>query len=385
MAVNQPAADDLIDGRYRLIEPLGQGGTATVWRGRDERLARTVAVKVVAGKGSGRSAQEEARALARLAHPCVAGIFDYGVHRGSAYLVLELVDGPSLAEVDGMPRPAVIAAGAQIADALAAAHARGIVHRDVTPANVMLTRDGIKLIDFGISALSGNSELDADGELRGTPAYAAPERLRAGTVEPPSDMYSFGFVLKKLLSRTADVPPAIEQLCARCLAPDPAERPTAGEAAEILAEVAEPNALADYASSAVDSDRTFTRVIALPATQPHRDRSAARLAVVAVLAALIFLTAWTAIGRGADAPFTAPQEIVAPQVMASPAAVEGPAAAAAVHRAAKPQSAARVKRVKTAAKPAAPVRAKPVAPPPGQSKPKPHKGGATSHGKKNGH
>ena len=163
-----------LDGRYRLIDQLGRGGTASVWRAYDERLGRTVAVKLLHPAAHAQGSRAEAQALARLSHPHIANVFDYGGDDGDGdgqpYLVMELVQGRSLAAAladDDLSWPAVVAAVAQVTSALAAAHERGLVHRDVTPANIMLTPSGAKLIDFGISAVEGQDEADPDGGLRG--------------------------------------------------------------------------------------------------------------------------------------------------------------------------------------------------------------------------
>src|SRR5690349_1670379 len=145
-----------LDGRYRLVEPLGRGGTSEVWRGLDERLSRPVAVKILHGRGND-WIRNEAQALALLAHPHIATVYDFGVSRQRPYLVMELVRGRPLAVVlerGPLPWSAAVRSCAQVASALAVAHARGVVHRDVTPGNIMLTAAGVKLIDFGISALA---------------------------------------------------------------------------------------------------------------------------------------------------------------------------------------------------------------------------------------
>jgi serine/threonine-protein kinase len=171
-------------GRYRLLDRRGAGGMSEVWRAHDRVLDREVAVKVldtdhVADPDLPQRIRIEARSAARLRHPNVVAVHDYGeTEEGAPYVVMELVDGRSLATVlrDGaLPwRPAVTIC-AQVAAALAAAHDRAIVHRDVKPRNVMVTPDGVKLVDFGISATVGEAD-GVGGEVFGTPAYLAPER-----------------------------------------------------------------------------------------------------------------------------------------------------------------------------------------------------------------
>lgn len=266
----------LLGDRYRLVERLGQGGMSQVWRGYDELLRRDVAVKILTPRFAGdqtvaRRLWVEAQAVSHLSHPHITAVYDYGeaVRADGAsvpYVVMELVDGePLSARLAGRGlywRDAVTVC-AQVAAALAAAHAQGIVHRDVTPANVMLTKGGAKVVDFGISALTGERDVSPDGSLFGTPAYLAPERLDGGPVEPATDVYSLGLLLYKSLcgrlpwpvmnttqmlrahrlaepaplprSIAAKVPAEIVQLCRRCLAKQPRDRPACDEVARTLA------------------------------------------------------------------------------------------------------------------------------------------------------
>jgi len=210
-AATEPAepAGDLLDGRYRLLERLDRGGMATVWRAHDQRLSRPVAVKMLHSRpGADRRARArmrvEAQALAGFSHPHIANVYDYGTTGDGAYLVMELVDGEPLARVlaarTSLPWRAAVAVGAQVAGALAAAHARGLVHRDVSAANVMLTPAGAKLIDFGLCAVEGGQEIEPDGSVCGTPAYIAPERLAGRRVDTPADVYSLGILLYRALA-----------------------------------------------------------------------------------------------------------------------------------------------------------------------------------------
>jgi serine/threonine-protein kinase len=264
-----------VGGRYRLIERLGTGGMSVVWRGHDEILGRAVAVKVLSPQLAADSTfrdrlRQEALAAARLCHPHITGIFDFGEspldeHRTVPYVVMELNDGESVsARLRGQGpfawRDAVVIA-VEVASALATAHARGVVHRDVTPANVMLTGAGAKVVDFGISALVGQRDATPDGSLLGTPAYLAPERLGGGQVSPAADVYSLGLLLYRTLTDRfpwpagnttealrahlfADpepvpllpgMPREVAELCLRCLAKRPGDRPAAAELAGKLA------------------------------------------------------------------------------------------------------------------------------------------------------
>ncbi|MEV4706028.1 serine/threonine-protein kinase [Actinoplanes sp. NPDC049316] len=259
-----------VGDRYRLIERLGTGGMSVVWRGHDEILGRPVAIKMlsahlVAEPSSRTRLRQEALAAARLCHPHITGVFDFGEHRQVPYVVMELNDGePVSARLrrDGpFPWREAVTIAAEVASALATAHARGIVHRDVTPANVMLTGAGAKVVDFGISALTGQRDAAPDGSLLGTPAYLAPERLAGGPVAPAADVYALGLLLYRLLTGRLpwpagsttealrahlyadpepvpdlpDMPADVAGLCLRCLAKQPEDRPRADEVATLLA------------------------------------------------------------------------------------------------------------------------------------------------------
>ena len=206
----KPDADDrLVAGRYRLGARLGHGGMGVVWAARDELLARPVAVKEVRLPSSVDPEERaqlrertlrEARTAARLDHPCAVRMFDVCEEDEQAYLVMELVEGRTLSDVirDDGPLPPARAAeiGVCLLDALTAAHAAGIVHRDVKPGNVLVRPDGrVSLTDFGIASTAGDPSITSTGLLLGSPAYIAPERARGGTPEPPSDLWSLGATL----------------------------------------------------------------------------------------------------------------------------------------------------------------------------------------------
>ncbi|MFF3851984.1 protein kinase [Micromonospora sp. NPDC002575] len=305
--------DQFLNGRYRLGDRIGKGGTAVVHRAYDELLEREVAVKVLLGsdRAARRRIRAEAKAAARLSHPNVTNVYDYGealTRTGelAPYVVMELLPGPTLARrLDDGPLPAVegLRICAEVAAALAAAHARGLVHRDVKPANVVLTPSGAKVVDFGTAAAVGQPEIDFDGRLLGTPSYLAPERLDAGEVVPASDVYALGLLVHLVLTDELPwetdsptqmlrahvyveprplppvdgVPAEVGELCRRCLAKDPAARPSAEEAAARLATVVtrmraeetarpEPAAAAASAATAVPAASAATAVPAASAT-----------------------------------------------------------------------------------------------------------------------
>ncbi|WP_221324168.1 serine/threonine-protein kinase [Actinoplanes sp. L3-i22] len=264
-----------LGGRYLLHEELGRGGMAVVWRATDEVLHRPVAVKVLAGRYAAdhrfRSRiLHEARAAATLSHPNIAQIHDFGESDEDGtlvpYVVMELINGPTLqqrlAEAPMPPRRVFRICG-EVAAALAAAHEDGLVHRDIKLANVMVTPSGAKVVDFGIAAAAGPAEPEEG--LLGTPAYLAPERLTGGAIEPASDVYALGVLLFRLLADESPwtvetttqmlsahmyaepmplpelpgVPPGVAELVDRCLAKDPADRPSAAEVSAILGDAAE--------------------------------------------------------------------------------------------------------------------------------------------------
>ncbi|MCO8277312.1 serine/threonine protein kinase [Actinoplanes sp. TRM 88003] len=199
---------DLLAGRYRLGGALGRGGMAEVRRADDRVLGRPVAVKMLvpdrAGSGAHRAAvRREAITGARLRHPNIARVLDYGETERDGlrqpYLVMELVPGPTLAErirAHGpMPWREVARTCADVARALAATHARDLVHRDVKPGNIILGPDGAKLVDFGFAARPGGPSVGPDGRVWGTPAYLAPEQLYGRPATAATDVYALGLVL----------------------------------------------------------------------------------------------------------------------------------------------------------------------------------------------
>ena len=201
-----PAADRLVANRYALKDPLGRGGMGVVWRAQDSVLGREVAVKEVVfpptmaeeerGPAQAR-VMREARAAARLNHPGAVTLYDVVKDRGSTFIVMELVNAPTLADLvrtDGpLPVRRVAEIGAQVANALEAAHQAGIVHRDVKPGNVMVPANGTaKLADFGIASLQGDPQLTSTGLVIGSPAYMAPEQAKGEESGPPADFWALG-------------------------------------------------------------------------------------------------------------------------------------------------------------------------------------------------
>ncbi|WP_328415429.1 serine/threonine protein kinase [Streptomyces violaceus] len=205
----EPGHERVIAGRYRLLAPLGEGGMGTVWRARDEVLHREVAVKEVrapaglAGDDVQRMyarLEREAWAAARVASGNVVTVYDVATDGGRPWIVMELVRGLSLAEVleaEGpMPPQRAAHIGAEVLAALRVAHEAGVLHRDVKPANVLISNDGrIVLTDFGIAMVEGSSALTMTGEVIGSPEFLAPERALGRTPGPESDLWSLGVLL----------------------------------------------------------------------------------------------------------------------------------------------------------------------------------------------
>ncbi|WP_280922012.1 serine/threonine-protein kinase [Streptomyces decoyicus] len=202
-------ASVLVADRYRLDEPLGRGGMGEVWRATDQVLGRQVAVKLMLTAGADEKAAEdfrmEARTAACLNHPHVAAVYDFGAHDGRLYLVMELLDGHSLAQelaTHGPLDPQRVAdIAVQVAAGLAAAHREGVVHRDIKPSNLMLAADGtVKITDFGIARFTEEACSVTAGQVVGSSSYLAPERGLGRSAGPPCDAYSLGCVLYELLT-----------------------------------------------------------------------------------------------------------------------------------------------------------------------------------------
>ena len=192
-------------GHYRILEKIGSGGMGEVYRARDERLDREVAVKVLsagvlADETARKRFRNEALALSKFNHPNIATIYDFDADEGADFIVTELVNGETLAEkvaAGRLPEREILDLAAQLAEGLAAAHERGIVHRDLKPANLRVTVDGrLKILDFGVAmplpALPDSTTAESDAPppaFAGTLRYMSPEQLRGETVDVRSDLY----------------------------------------------------------------------------------------------------------------------------------------------------------------------------------------------------
>jgi tRNA A-37 threonylcarbamoyl transferase component Bud32 len=257
------------EGRYRLVRQLGVGGMGEVWEADDTVLGRRVALKVLVQEladdpRATRRFVREARATAKLTHPNVTRVYDFGRDGGLPYLVMELLEGDTLADrLTGGPMPPAEAAriGAAVADALDAAHSRGIIHRDIKPSNVLLTPAGeVKVMDFGIAAAADETHSTTGSGLYGTAAYLSPERAAGQPATPAADLYSLGAVLYELLTGRPPflgdspvlvvrahlheqprpvrevapwVPARLANACEAALAKDPTQRPSSAAALAI--------------------------------------------------------------------------------------------------------------------------------------------------------
>jgi eukaryotic-like serine/threonine-protein kinase len=260
----------MLYGRYRVTELIGQGGMATIFRGHDSQLGRDVAIKILRSEYGRDPAfvarfRQEAQSAAVLSHPNVVQVFDFGMESGDPFIVMELVEGGDLAaKIAQGPVDPVEASriAQQIFEALDTAHARGIVHRDIKPTNVLLTPSGrVKVADFGIARAFSEAQLTMPGTTLGSVHYFSPEQARGEMVTTASDVYSAGLVLFEMLTArrawtgdsagavavarlTGDpplpssvrpgVPRVLDVAVERSLARVPADRPTAGEMAALL-------------------------------------------------------------------------------------------------------------------------------------------------------
>ena len=333
------SATTRVAGRYELVRPLGHGAMATVDLARDVELDRPVALKRLAENLARddelrRRFLREARLAARLGHPNVVRVFDVGEDDGRPFIAMEYVEGETLAELVArrgrLPAREAAGLGMQMCAGLAAAHAAGLVHRDVKPQNLLLGTDGtLKLGDFGIAAGHEGTRLTLAGTVLGTAGYLAPEQARGEQVTAAADVYAVGAVLYELLTgepsrraaslaelgaengfrppdlsaRAPDAPPELVAAIVACLAFRPEDRPPSAAAlARLLAPVASE---AETLSLPPDPAQRATEILAPTATRSSRRRPLRRTAAAAaalVAAAAAGLAVALANGGGGSAP-----------------------------------------------------------------------------------
>lgn len=281
-------------GRYRLLGELGRGAMGVVYRAEDPMLSRTVAIKTINMVADAEERAEyekrfyqEAKAAGGLSHPNVVTIYDIGHAGDVVYMAMEYVEGTELRELlqgGRLDAAAAVDIAAQVAEGLAYAHVRGIVHRDVKPANIMVSRDGpAKIMDFGIARMRASDVKTQTGMLLGSPKYMAPEQLLGGPVDPRCDIFSLGVVLYEALTGAppfagADlsqimyqivhavppppsavnsrVPPMLDLIVAKALAKDPAARYQ--DARALAADLRACRAQVAARAAAADADDTLT-------------------------------------------------------------------------------------------------------------------------------
>jgi hypothetical protein len=331
----------MLGDRYLIEEMLARGGMATVWRGRDLRLDRPVAIKVLAAAEvpdptASERFDREARIVAQLAHPNIVGVFDFGTDQGDPYLVMEFIEGRGVGAMlaDGPLRLAdVLAIGVQTCDGLSAAHAAGVIHRDIKPANLIVTTAGVvKICDFGIARLqhaAGLPYLTGAATAIGTSAYMAPEQAAGDPVDARTDLYALGCTIYAMLTgkppftgdspqsvlqqhRTsppaplrmhrADIPSDLDSLVGDLLAKNPADRPTdAGQVKTRLVALSN-------ASNGADAPLVALRAPGMALAKRPRRLGAAGMAI-AVIAAVVLTAGSIAlanIGSTGSAAWQAP-------------------------------------------------------------------------------
>jgi eukaryotic-like serine/threonine-protein kinase len=333
--------NSVLQQRYRLIEILASGGMGKVYYATDSRLGRAVAVKMLRDDLAHDERfverfRREARAAASLSHPNVAGVYDYGEDEGRYFIVMEYVDGRDLARVlreEGPLSPDRAARiGAQVADALAHAHAAGLVHRDVKPANVIvLDGNRVKVTDFGIARAAGDATLTAAGSVLGTAQYISPEQAEGNSAGPQSDIYSLGIVLYEMLTGAVpftgdsalgvamrhvtdtvpppselngDVPKAFDQVVAKATVKNPSDRYSDARAMALaLSEAAQPTGEGETAPVVTPTEVLPAGAAAAATTQsvwpipgdkwnPRRIGRAVAITLIALVAIALALVIW---------------------------------------------------------------------------------------------
>lgn len=342
-----------INGRYRLLDKLGEGGMAEVWRARDVALGRIVALKVLRPQYSNdpdfvARFRREAQAAANLTHPNIINVFDIGQAGGRHYIVMEYIDGQSLKELirDQAPLPVdrALDLAAQVAEAVSHAHRASIIHRDLKPQNILLTSDGrVKVTDFGIARAMSAASVTDTGIVLGTAHYLAPEQAAGESTTPASDVYALGVVLYEMLTdRTpfdADnsvgvamkhlketptpvqqlnprVPASVAAIVNRAMAKDPTQRyEDAGTLAGAL------HTLRELGEQATGAQPAVTRRPTQPATptapEPGFDTVGIVLGIITLVAVLGLIPLWQSVYQAYVGPLSLPSVLSSMPIISS--------------------------------------------------------------------
>ena len=330
-------SEELVAGRYRLLEPLGRGAMSAVWEAEDLELARRVAVKTLGPSADRQRFEREARAVAALSHANIVALYDYGESEGRPFMVLECLQGGSLedrlAAGEPLPDAETRRIAADVAAGLAHAHERGLVHRDLKPANILFDAEGrAKIADFGIARMRGTGTLTETGTVLGTASYLSPEQATGAIAGPASDVYSFGVILFRLLTGRlpfaaenamelvrmhrdepappvgdlrADAPADLAALAGSALAKEPAARP--------------PDGTALGAALRGEQFESATQIIAPPPRRPRLPLVAAIVAAALLIAGGALAFALTHHGGGGATTQTVPS-LSLPTVRTTPTA-----------------------------------------------------------------
>ncbi len=311
-------ANEVLQGRYTLVRELGRGGMGVVWLAEDQVLGRQVAVKQLLALDGGHTASlrfiREARLAGQLSNPCIVTVYDVFHEAGVPHVVMELLDGANLADQvehhGPLPVHQVAAIGIDLLSALTAAHTVGIVHRDVKPANVMLTQTGAKLTDFGIAHSSEDTRLTSAGLLIGSPAYMAPERLNGHDADPATDLWALGATLFYAAEgRQAFQRVNLEATMAAVLTEQPKLENTRGPLAEAITGLLAPAGDRIDAATArilLEQAHTGTSLERPPRSRKHLIYGGAAVATVAVAAVVILSPTDSGQPNAAPDPVTQP-------------------------------------------------------------------------------
>jgi eukaryotic-like serine/threonine-protein kinase len=365
----------VLNGRYEVESRLGEGGMAKVFAGTDRLLGRKVAVKVLSSQYAQDKTfverfRREAQAAAGLNHPNVVSVFDTGSDDGVHYIVMEHVEGRTLAHIigeEGALRPArAVEIAVDVCRALSSAHEKGMVHRDVKPGNILLTPDGgVKVADFGIARVASGEPLTVTGSVIGTASYLSPEQASGGSIDARSDIYSLGCVLYEMLTGKTPfagdslvsiaykhveeeptapslvnpaVPAGLSTVVTKAMAKDPADRYQSAD--EMAGELREASADAAPAKAVPTNERTEvlpvspggpTTTAPLPVTvSRERGRRGWPLATAAVVLAVLALAVALILGRDDRLPVSRPSlpPVTSPPVTSSPSPSPSPTAVA---------------------------------------------------------